>query len=174
MRTRPFNVVLLFACAVFGCSGGIRGSTQQTNPPTIGSFTANPTAISAGQSSVLSWSVSGASSINIDNGVGNVGSSGTMSITPAASVIYMLTATNTAGTVTASVALAVTGAAADATISIDTSQDRRTVSPFVYGYNAGSAAGSDLVALGWKSVDRLQLDQQLLERRERLRPVPQR
>src|SRR5712692_932058 len=112
MRTRPFNVVLLFACAVFACNGAIRGSqTQQTNPPTIGSFTANPTAISAGQSSVLSWSVSGASSINIDNGIGNLASSGTTSVTPAASVIYMLTATNTGGTVTASIAIGVTGSA---------------------------------------------------------------
>src|SRR6266849_7670822 len=126
MRTRPFNVVFLFACAVFACNGAIHGSTQQTNPPTIGSFTANPTAISAGQSSVLSWSVSGASSINIDNGVGSVASSGTTSVTPAASVVYMLTATNTGGTVTASIAIGVTGSAADATISIDTSQDRKS------------------------------------------------
>ncbi len=143
MRTRPFNVVLLFACAVFACNGAIRGSqTQQTNPPTIGSFTANPTAISAGQSSVLSWSVSGASSINIDNGIGNLASSGTRSVTPAASVVYMLTATNTGGTVTASIAIGVTGSAADTTISIDTNQDRKTISPFVYGYNAGSSGNA--------------------------------
>jgi hypothetical protein len=56
MRTRPFNVVWLFACAVFACNGALHGSqtTQQTDPPTIGSFTANPTTILAGQSSLLS------------------------------------------------------------------------------------------------------------------------
>jgi glycosyl hydrolase family 44 len=71
-----------------------------------------------------------------------VSSSGTSSVTPAASVIYMLTATNPAGTATASVAITVTDSAADATISIDTGQDRRPISPFVYGYNAGSAANA--------------------------------
>src|SRR5208282_4501622 len=40
--------------------------------PSIASFTASPSTVSAGQTSVLSWNVNNATSITINNGVGNV------------------------------------------------------------------------------------------------------
>ena len=124
-------------------TASVQVQSSGTAPPTIGSFTANPTTIQVGGSSVLSWSTSGATSVNIDNGVGTVASFGTRSVSPAASTTYTLTATNSGGTVTASLTVIVTGSVvADATISIDTSQDRKSISPFVYGYNAGSSAGA--------------------------------
>jgi hypothetical protein len=87
----------------------VTGSVVAPAPPTIDSFTANPPTIQAGQSSTLSWSVSNATSLNIDNGVGTVASSGSRSVSPAASTTYTLTATNSAGSVTASLTVTVTG-----------------------------------------------------------------
>jgi PKD repeat protein len=89
--------------------GTVTSSTRVTvavAPPVISSFSASPAAITAGQSSTLSWSVSGASSVSIDQGVGTVSGS-SVSVSPAASTTYTLTARNAAGAVTASTAVAV-------------------------------------------------------------------
>ena len=63
--------------------------------PTISSFSANPTTINRGSSSVLSWSVTGATSLSI-SGVGGVTGS-TQSVSPTVTTTYTLTATNAAG-----------------------------------------------------------------------------
>ncbi len=74
--------------------------------PTISSFTANPTNIFVGSSTVLSWTVTGASTTIIDQGVGVVtGSSKTVS--PSATTTYTLSAANPAGTTTAQVTVTV-------------------------------------------------------------------
>lgn len=64
--------------------------------PQISSFTASPANIHAGQSTLLNWSVSDATSLSIDRGIGAVTGS-SRSITPAASTTYTLTATNASG-----------------------------------------------------------------------------
>jgi hypothetical protein len=77
--------------------------------PVIGSFTANPTSITSGQSSTLSWTLSGGTStaLTISNGVGAV--TGTSrAVTPGATTTYTLTASNSAGTATRSVNVTVT------------------------------------------------------------------
>jgi len=90
-------------------------STPPTTPPTstgspvINYFTANPTNIYAGDSSLLSWNVSNATSVNIDHGVGTVGSSGSTLVLPATSTTYTLTATNTAGWYSKSATVSVSG-----------------------------------------------------------------
>jgi subtilase family serine protease len=58
---------------------------------------ANPSVIAAGGSTTLGWDVSNATSVTIDNGVGPVSSAGTTVVSPAASINYILTATNAAG-----------------------------------------------------------------------------
>jgi hypothetical protein len=63
-------------------------------PPIIVSFTANPTSITQGASSTLAWQVQNATTVTIDNAVGSVPLSGTRSVTPGATTIYTLTATN--------------------------------------------------------------------------------
>jgi len=85
--------------------------------PVIGYFTASPTSITAGGSSSLSWSVSGATSVSINNGVGSVTPSGSTIVLPASTVTYTLTATNAAGTVTGSVTITVAAAPAVPVIS---------------------------------------------------------
>ena len=68
--------------------------------PTISSFTADPATIKKGESSTLSWSVSNADSLSINQGVGTV--TGTsVSVSPDETTTYTLTATNSAGSVTA-------------------------------------------------------------------------
>lgn len=77
--------------------------------PTITSFTATPGAIASGQSATLSWSVTGASSVSINNGVGTVApTSGSVSVSPTATTTYTLTATNASGSATASLTVGVT------------------------------------------------------------------
>lgn len=77
------------------------------NAPTISSFTASPSSITAGGSTVLSWNVSNASSTSINNGVGTV-SSTSVTVNPAITTTYTMTATNPSGTTTANVTVTVT------------------------------------------------------------------
>lgn len=81
--------------------GGGSGGGEVADTPTIQSFTATPDSITAGDSVTLWWSVFGATSIAIDQGVGPVAASGSASRTPATTTTYTLTASNPSGTVTA-------------------------------------------------------------------------
>lgn len=78
--------------------------------PVIYGFSANPSSIYQGDSSTLSWSVGGATSLSLDNGIGGV-SGGSRVVSPSGSTTYILTATNTVNGVsvsrTASAAVAV-------------------------------------------------------------------
>ncbi len=74
--------------------------------PVISSFEANPSNINKGQSTVLSWSVSGATSVRIDNGTGAVTGS-TAIVSPTVPTDYTLTAENSAGTTTTTAKVAV-------------------------------------------------------------------
>jgi len=90
--------VLLF---IAGCSG-----TPPTTP-IINSFSASPATITVGESATLSWSVSDAISVTIDQSVGTVALSGSTAVSPTTTTTYTLTATNTAGSVTATTTIAV-------------------------------------------------------------------
>jgi len=93
--------VMIVLLLVAGCSG----TTPAT--PIVNSFLANPTTITAGESSNLSWSVTDAMTVAIDQSVGSVASTGTTAVSPLTSTTYTLTATNVAGSVTASVTVTV-------------------------------------------------------------------
>ena len=82
--------------------------------PTIDSFAASPGAITQGQSSTLSWSVSNATSVTIDQGIGAVPASGTRVVSPGATTRYTLSAATASGTATATTTVTV-NAAADTT-----------------------------------------------------------
>jgi hypothetical protein len=81
-------------------------------PPTINSFTANPGSIDSGQHTTLNWDVSGVSKVTIQPDIGTVGPSGSLQLSPPATITYTLTAVNEAGSSTASVTVTVTPAAA--------------------------------------------------------------
>jgi hypothetical protein len=82
-------------------------SNIPTGPaPTISSFTADPTTVSAGQSVTLSWNVSGASYFVVSPQVGAVRGS-SVTVTPTATTTYTLYATNGYGRSTANVKVTV-------------------------------------------------------------------
>jgi len=101
------------AVAATGCGGGGGDSAGQGPPaplPVISSFTASPASIVSGQSSTLAWSVSGATSLVINNGIGSVTGLSSRVVSPTAATTYVLTATNGAGSVTASAIVTVSAA----------------------------------------------------------------
>jgi hypothetical protein len=76
--------------------------------PQIISFTATPSSIARGQSSILSWSIIGADSISIDQGIGTPSSYISQTVEPINTTTYTLTATNIVGSVTKTVPVTVT------------------------------------------------------------------
>jgi hypothetical protein len=83
------------------------GGEPATTAPTIQTFTVTPDSITAGGGATLQWTVFGATSVSIDQGVGTVAASSSRSVTPSATTTYTLTASNPSGTVTATVTLTV-------------------------------------------------------------------
>jgi hypothetical protein len=71
-------------------------------PPVIGNFSSNPSAIDSGGTSTLFWNVTGATSVSIDQDIGQVDFVGIKVVSPAISTVYTISATNSAGTVTGS------------------------------------------------------------------------
>jgi hypothetical protein len=115
MRIRRFGLVLLLAVVMLsaGCESPTTDtettsttttsiSTETTTTiaptPTISSFTVAPANISQGQTAVLAWSVSDADQVQIDQGIGAVEASGSLTVAPDRSAKYTLTATSSGGT----------------------------------------------------------------------------
>jgi len=82
-------------------------SPTQTDRPRILSFYSNPPIITSGQTSVLRWSVTGATSVSIDNNIGSVAPSGSVNINPTTTTYYTITAMNVYGSTVASAAVTV-------------------------------------------------------------------
>ncbi|MEZ5302767.1 MAG: hypothetical protein R3F11_19330 [Verrucomicrobiales bacterium] len=72
-------------------------------PPTIQAFNIGDRVIPLGATTTLSWQVTDATSLSIDNGIGEVTGQSSIPIAPTEDTIYTLTATNGAGSVTAQV-----------------------------------------------------------------------
>ena len=118
-------IILVF---IAGCDG---------TPPVvsiINSFLADPLTITLGESSTLSWGVTDATSVTIDNGIGSVALTGTTAINPITTTTYSLTATNAAGSVTGSVTVIV-GAAYG---SIDINSTPTGAKVYLDGVDTGS------------------------------------
>jgi hypothetical protein len=60
--------------------------------PVIANFTATPATVVSGQTSVLAWTVAGTSAVSLDHGLGQVGGSGTLTVSPKATTTYTLSA----------------------------------------------------------------------------------
>lgn len=79
------------------------GDMQQADAVTpVVNFTAAPSNITPGQVTVLTWDVSGADSVSIDQGIGSVTVSGTRTITPSTTTTYTLTAAGSSSSITSS------------------------------------------------------------------------
>jgi hypothetical protein len=89
-------------------SARVHITTNSSVVPVIVSFAANPTSITAGQQSTLTWSVTGATAVTIST-IGSVNvSGGSNPVSPTATTTYTLTATNTAGSASANATITVT------------------------------------------------------------------
>ncbi len=84
-------------------------TVTQPTLPTISSFAASPTSITLGGISTLSWTTSGATTLNIAPGnLASTAASGNVNVSPETTTTYVLTATNAAGSVTASATVTLT------------------------------------------------------------------
>jgi len=83
-------------------------TTTPTARPVINSFTAEPSAINRGESSTLRWSTTGATDMNIDQGIGPVQGQGTRQVYPNNSTTYTLTVRGPGGSDSRSVTVTVT------------------------------------------------------------------
>ncbi len=88
--------------------GRIIVDTSEVLLPVVNSFTANPSTITSGSSSTLSWNVSNANSVEINNGVVTNGNlTGTAIVSPTATTTYVLTAYGQTQNITAGVTVTV-------------------------------------------------------------------
>jgi len=115
------------------------------NLPIINSFSADPTTITVGESSVLTWSITDANSVTINNGVGSVTFSGDTMVNPVMTTTYTLTATNSAGSVTAMITVTVHS---NSTISPIEDLAKETISDFIISADCN---GDEEPDFGWNS-----------------------
>jgi len=145
-----FTVLLLAVLFLASCyPGGKITITGQL--PAINSFDARPASISAGESSTVNWTVTGATTVSIDQGIGNVALTGPRAVTPAATTVYTLTASNSAGSVTATTQVIVTGVSAPPESTPSPSEDLPVVNYFMANPPAISTGAS--TTLGWNVSD---------------------
>jgi hypothetical protein len=85
------------------------GGDPSPSVPVISFFTATPSRINAGGSSTLSWSVSGATSLVVDQNVGTV-TGASVVVSPTRTTTYTLTAINAGGSAISKVTVEVAGA----------------------------------------------------------------
>jgi hypothetical protein len=126
------------------------GVTVTVNPqgtvPRIATLTANPSTIQSGQASTLTWTVENATSVSISN-LGTVGLTGSQAVRPTQNTTYVLTATNSSGTVTANATVTVTPGppvTAPVTLAACTATPANSAKPgdpVVLSYTATNATG---------------------------------
>ena len=79
---------------IVGLSGCLEGDNQDTTQLSIALFNVEPSMINKGETANLSWNVTGATTVSIDNNIGDVGLSGTRIVSPIQNTTYVLTASN--------------------------------------------------------------------------------
>jgi len=94
--------VVVFCLLLVGCA---------KPAPTI-SLSANPASVEHGQCATLTWSSTNASTVSIDQGVGQVDPSGSKEVCPLSSTQFTITAAGEHGSTAASTTVAVTALAA--------------------------------------------------------------
>lgn len=105
------SVTSTYTATATGPGGTAASSTTVTvsnNPPPTISFNAKPNTITNGGTSVLSWTTTNATSVNI-SGLGTFPANGSTNVTPSATITYAATAQGTGGTAQASTTVTVQG-----------------------------------------------------------------
>jgi peptidoglycan-associated lipoprotein len=110
----PVVLCLLLLMLAGGCKKKAPVATPPPPPPppppaaATATLSANPATIERGQSSTLSWTTTGATSVSIDQGIGDVSTSGSRSVSPSSSTTYTLTAKGEGAPATAMARITVT------------------------------------------------------------------
>jgi len=91
------SLYLMSALLIISISGISACTTTPIPPPEIIEFKCSPATVDAGGKSTLTWRVSGATAVSIDQGIGKVDVEGSKIVYLSASTSYTLTATNSAG-----------------------------------------------------------------------------
>lgn len=84
----------------------VSGTTETA--PIVDFYSANPASVSPGGASTLTWSTTGGNTAVIDQGVGTVGTSGSVVVHPAVTTTYTLTVTGPGGATVSRVQVIVT------------------------------------------------------------------
>jgi hypothetical protein len=104
-------VIVLLASSIVACLSepSVPAQVNKSPPapelpkiklPTIVAFEVSPTKVTTVETVTLRWEVTGADTVVIDQGIGQVSLSGTKKLVPVQSVVYKLTAINAGGSVT--------------------------------------------------------------------------
>ena len=90
-----------FTATATGAQGVTASASATVNILGV-TLTASPATVGPGQNAALTWTSSNATTLSIDQGIGAVnGPNGSLSVSPAATTIYTITATNGSATATA-------------------------------------------------------------------------
>ena len=101
------KVILIFLIIILMASGCTGVAPSSDTLPVISTFTTTPESITTGESSTLSWDVSGAVTVTVGSKIGSAALTRTSVVSPATTTTYTLTATNAAGSVSAIVTVLV-------------------------------------------------------------------
>ncbi len=149
MIRSPLLVLALSAMVAVATSCSSSGPTQEDphvlgDIPNVLRFDTARATIASGESAELSWEVTGAQGISIDNGVGEVRGS-SVQVSPTATTTYTLTATNEHGSSTAKTTVAVsTVGGTNISGSLTTRTLTRAGSPYKVTGNLTVPAGNRL------------------------------
>jgi hypothetical protein len=122
--------------------------------PNISSFTATQTILVPLGTTTLKWGpVTNADSVEIDQGVGEVGSPGSLTVTPAGAVTYTMTANCGSNTATAQVKIMMPFAVIG-TLAYSVPGDYSGACPATFGFTANiTASDAGTVTFKWESSD---------------------
>jgi hypothetical protein len=129
-------------------------NTSVSPPLPTAIFTATPSTISSGQSVILSWATTDAVSVTINQGIGAVAPSGFLTVTPTATTIYTLTATNPTGSAVRDAAVTVTTTPTGSNIIVSPAINYQTID----GWEATAEAGQ-LYSPAWNNYKDALFDQ---------------
>ena len=118
LNSVSFVLALFLVCFSSGCKKKAPAPPPPPPPPAAPApkpaptvtISASPSSIERGQSSVLAWQAINATNVSIDQGIGDVSTSGSRTVSPNASTTYTIAAKGEGGTATATARITVTAA----------------------------------------------------------------
>lgn len=132
---------LVAMLSLAGCHKKVKAPAVPTPPPAsapapTASITANPQSVAPGSPVVLTWQTTNATNVSID-GIGQVETAGTKTVTPNQTTTYHLVATGQGGSTDASVQVTVTSANNNIGQSnITEAEFEANVKPVFYGFDS--------------------------------------